>query len=123
MASMAPGEGRAWGQRPGTAPRGTETSGGGTDAPPPRPAEPFDCAGGGAVLTADPAVIAELVEQIEEIGVVHLAAVGVVAVGGAGDLGMGVAAREGAQTDGGIGRHDPAMIKVGLQHCVGSADA
>src|SRR5258708_15880748 len=80
MASMATGARRVLGQRPGTASRRTETSGGGTDAPPPRPAEPFDCAGGGAVLTADPAVIADLVEQIQGKGVVTLPAAGVAAV-------------------------------------------
>src|SRR5260221_13694651 len=123
MASMATGARRVLGQHPGTASRRTETSGGGTDAPPPRPAEPFDCAGGGAVLTADPAVIAELVEQIEEIGVVHLAAVGFVAVGDAGDLDMGVASGEAAQTDGEIALHDLAMIEVELQLDVVAADA
>src|SRR5258708_32884762 len=111
MASRATGARRVLGQHPGTASRRTETSGGGRDAPPPRPAEPFDCAGGGAVPTADPAVIAELVEQIEEIGVVHLAAVGFVAGGEAGDLGMGVWCGQAGQTDGETARHCLAMHK------------
>src|SRR5712692_11362458 len=122
----SPGRWLAWRRARGESwdsSRWAETSGGSAHAPPSRPAEAFDRAGGGAVFAADPAVITQLVEQIEEIGVVDLAAVGLVAVGHAGDLDMGVAPGEAAQMDGEITLHDLAVIEVELQFDVVAADA
>ena len=43
-------------------------------------------ASGWAVFAADPAVVAQVVQQAEEVGVIHFTGVGFVAVGDAGNL-------------------------------------
>ena len=69
----------------------------------------------GPVFAADPAVIANLVEELEQIGVVDLAAIRLVALGDAGDLHMRVTARKAADMRGEIALHDLAMIEIELQ--------
>src|SRR5437870_26339 len=80
-----------------------------------RPAEPGRRLPFWPVFAADPAGVADLVEEIEQEGVVDLADIGLVAAGIAGDLYMFVAAGERADLMGQITLHDLNMIEVELE--------
>ena len=74
-------------------------------------------ASGGAVFAADPAFVAQLVQQAEEMGVVHFTGVGFVAIGHAGNLDVADATRgnEAAQQHGEIAPDDLQVVEVQLQ--------
>src|SRR5439155_1344419 len=74
------------------------------------------------VLAADPALVADLVEQVEQIGVMDLADIRLVPPGIAGDLHMRVMAGERAHLGREIALHDLYVIEVELQLEVGPAD-
>src|SRR5437763_14142253 len=92
------------------------------DAVFPGPAE----AGGGIALrpvfAADPALVADLVEQVEQIRVMDLADIRLVAAGVAGDLHMRVMAGQRADLAAEIALHDLHVIEVELQFQIGPAD-
>src|SRR5579872_2333202 len=88
-----------------------------------RPAEARDRAGLGAVLATDPTGVAGLVQQVQEIGVVDLAYVGLVPVWHARDLDVGEAAGEIADMARKIAFHDLAVIEIELQAHIAPVDA
>src|SRR5436305_8867727 len=67
------------------------------------------------VLAADPALIADLVEQIEQIGVMDFADIRLVPAGIAGDLHMRVMTGKRAHLCRQIALHDLHVIKVELE--------
>src|SRR5437762_105491 len=87
-----------------------------------RPAEAGEGVALWPVLAADPALVADFVEQIEQIGVVDLADIGLVASRIAGDLDVRVMAGERAHLGREIALHDLHVIEVELQLEVGPAD-
>src|SRR5207245_6191966 len=88
-----------------------------------RPNEPGDRVDLRPVLAADPAGKARLVEQVEQIGVMDLADIGLVPSRIAGDLDMRVVAGERADLGGEVTLHDLHMVEVELELQIGPADA
>src|SRR5258706_13349206 len=84
------------------------------DAVFPGPAEAGEGVALWPVFAADPALVADLVEQIEQIGVMDLADIGLVPPRIAGDLDMRVMAGESAHLGREIALHDLHVIEVEL---------
>src|SRR5713226_1489493 len=87
------------------------------------PAEPSNRVAFRPVLAADPAGKANLVEEVEQIGVMDLADIRLVPSGVAGNLDMRVVAGESADLGGEVALHDLDMVEVELELQVGPADA
>src|SRR5207302_3436615 len=87
-----------------------------------RPAEAGEGVALWPVLAADPALVADLVEQIEQIRVMDLADIRLVPSRIAGDLDMRVMAGERAHLGREIALHDLHVIEVELQLEVWPAD-
>src|ERR1700724_1206906 len=88
-----------------------------------RPAEAGSRIAHRSVLAADPALIADLVEEVEQVGVMDLADIRLVPSGIAGDLDMRIVAGERADLGGEIALHDLHVIEVELELQIGPADA
>src|ERR1700732_3290207 len=83
------------------------------------PAEPGRRLRLGTIFAADPARVAEFVEQIEQEGMVDLADIRLVAARVAGDLHMRVVAGERADAVREIAFHDLHMVEVELELEIG----
>src|ERR1019366_1827421 len=90
--------------------------------PGPRPAQPGAGPAFGPVLAADPPGVAELVHESEQVGIVDLAQVGLMALGHARDLDMADAGDVLAQLHREIALDDLAGIEIHLHLEVESAD-
>src|SRR5215469_8879456 len=88
-----------------------------------RPAESGASFAPRPVLAADPAGIAELVEKVEQIRVIDLADIRLVATGVAGDLHVWVMAGQRSNAVREVALHDLHMIKVELELQIGMPDA
>src|SRR5665213_12763 len=93
------------------------------NAPRSCPAEAGERPGRRPILTSDPAVIAKTVEQTKQEGIIDLAAIGLVAVGHAGDLDVAVAAEQRFGMTREIAFADLAMVEIELHRHVGARDA
>src|SRR5579864_8563078 len=93
------------------------------DPPATPPAEARERARLRPVLAADPAGIAELVQEIEQIGEVDLALIGLVPAGNIGDLHMRVAAPEVPRVLREVALGDLAVIEIELQPDIWALDA
>src|SRR3546814_867991 len=86
------------------------------------PAQGLHCATGRAVFAADPAVVTQIVKQVEEIGVIHFTGVGLMPFWYAGDLYMAHMRLKFTEGHGDIAFHDLHVIEVHLHFKVGLAD-
>src|ERR1700730_13049759 len=80
-----------------------------------RPAKPGDRVAAGPVLAADPALVADLVEQVEEVRVIDLADIRLVPARRAGDLDMRVQTGQFRDRRRQIAAHDLHVIEVELE--------
>src|SRR5258707_1241729 len=74
-------------------------------------------------FASDPALVAELVEQVVEEGIIDLADIRLVAAGIAGDLDVADARHQALGALGEIALHDLAVIEVELQPRIVAGDA
>src|SRR5450759_446734 len=90
--------------------------------PIPQPSEPGAGPAFGPVLATDPAAIAEFVHESEQVGIVDLANVGLMALGHARDLDIADAGDVFPELHRQVALHDLAVIEIHLHLQVGRAD-